>query len=164
MPMNSLKALLVSVVVPSVLFAQAPRGGFSQGVSAITGVTAITMTGRDSVIPNATIVIRDGRIAAIGPSSRVTVPPGATRIDGRGKFVIPGLADMHAHLYADEFVPDSVGPYELGVYLANGVTTARLMIGTPLHFTLRRAIQAGTLAGPQLWIASPEVTGTKTAH
>src|SRR5688572_29506603 len=164
MSMNPLKILLLGITVPSIALAQTSRTALSTGVSAIVGATAIPMTGRDSIIRDATIVIRDGRIAAIGPSSRVTVPAGATRIDGRGKFVIPGLADMHAHLYADEFVPDSVGPYELGVYLANGVTTARLMIGTPLHFTLRRAIQAGTLAGPQLWIASPEVTGTKTAH
>jgi imidazolonepropionase-like amidohydrolase len=160
--MNPLKSLLVGVAVPSVLAAQAPRGALSQGVSAITGVTAITMTGKDSVIPDATILIRDGRIAAIGPSSTVTIPAGATRIDGRGKFLIPGLADMHAHLYADEWVPDSVGQHELGVYLANGVT--RFMIGTPQHFALRKAVVAGTIAGPQLWIASPEVTGTKTTH
>ncbi|MEO5799753.1 MAG: amidohydrolase family protein, partial [Gemmatimonadales bacterium] len=71
---------------------------------------------------------------------------------------------MHSHLYADEWVADSVGRYELGVYLANGVTTARMMIGTPLHQTLRKAIEAGGIAGPQLWIASPEFSGQKQLH
>ena len=50
---------------------------------------------------------------------------------------------------------------ELGVMLANGVTTIRLMIGTPEHLALRREIEAGRLIGPQLWIASPQFTGRK---
>jgi imidazolonepropionase-like amidohydrolase len=144
--------------------AAAQRTALSHDVFAIVGATAIPMTGPSVVIRDATILVRDGRIAAIGPAASVAIPREARRVDGRGKFVIPGLTDMHGHLYADEWVPDSVGQYELGVYLAHGVTTARLMIGTPLHFTLRSSVQSGALAGPQLWIASPEVTGQKTAH
>ena len=69
------------------------------------------------------MLVRDGRIAAIGPSRSVRVPAGARRIDGRGKYLIPGLADMHTHLFSDDAVPDSVAPDELGVMVANGVTT-----------------------------------------
>jgi imidazolonepropionase-like amidohydrolase len=78
--------------------------------------------------------------------------------------VIPGLADMHAHLYADDALPDSVGQYELGLLLAHGVTTARMMIGTPLHHRLRRDVERGTIVGPQLWIASPELSGRQNPH
>ena len=126
------------LLAPCTLTAQGAlsRTALTTGTWAITDATIIPMD-RDSAIRNATILIRDGRIADIGPSSRVSVPGGARRIDGRGKWVIPGLVDMHAHLYADEWVADSVAPYELGVYLAQGVTTARLMIGTPLHHRLR---------------------------
>lgn len=124
---------------------------------AITNVTVIPMTGA-APITGATVVVRDGRIAAVS-TGRTTVPRDAQLIDGRGRFLIPGLIDMHGHLYADEWVPDSVAPYELGVYLAHGVTTARLMIGTPTHLRLRREIQAGERVGPTLFVASPHLTG-----
>lgn len=124
----------------------------------IADVTVIPMIGA-STIPNATVVVQGGRIVAIHTGRAANLPAGATRIDGRGKFLIPGLTDMHAHLYADEWVPDSVAPYELGVYLALGVTTARMMIGTPVHLQLRRELRAGRLLGPTLFIASPQVTG-----
>jgi cytosine/adenosine deaminase-related metal-dependent hydrolase len=134
------------------------RTSLTRGVWAIEGATILPLD-RDSVFRNATILIRDGRIADVGPASSVNVPGGARRIDGTGKWVIPGLVDMHAHLYADEWVPDSVAPYELGVYLAQGVTTARLMIGTPVHHRLRADLEAGKIIGPQLWIASPQFAG-----
>jgi imidazolonepropionase-like amidohydrolase len=121
------------------------------------------MTG-DTTLRGTTVVVRDGRIAEIGATRNVKVPSGARRVDGRGKYLIPGLADMHAHLYSDGDVPDSVGKYELGVMVANGVTATRLMIGTPEHFTLRREIEAGRIAGPQLWIASPQFTGKEDVN
>jgi imidazolonepropionase-like amidohydrolase len=133
------------------------RGALSPGALAITNVNAIPMT-RDTVIRDATVLMRDGRIVAVGRN--VTVPTGARRIDGRGKYLIPGLADMHTHLYSDDdAVPDTAAAAELGVMVANGVTTARLMIGTPEHLVLRRAVAAGDIVGPQLWVASPHLVG-----
>jgi imidazolonepropionase-like amidohydrolase len=90
----------------------------------------------------------------------VTVPAGTQQVDGRGGYLVPGLADMHTHLYSDGAVPDSAGPAELGVLVANGITAARLMIGTPEHLVLRRDVEAGRIVGPQLWVASPHVTTT----
>jgi imidazolonepropionase-like amidohydrolase len=81
-------------------------------------------------------------------------------IDGTGKYLIPGLADMHTHLFSDaEAVDDSAGPAELGVMLANGVTTARLMIGTPAHLVLRTSVAEGSVLGPKLWVAGPQIAG-----
>jgi len=153
-------AILITGILSHRTQAQSPtsRTALTRGSWVITGATIVPMD-RDTVFPNATIVVRDGRIADIGASANVTIPQGARRIDGRGKWVIPGLVDMHAHLYVDEWVPDSVARYELGVYLAQGVTTARLMIGTPLHHGLRADIEAGRMLGPQLWIASPQFAG-----
>ena len=136
------------------------RGALAKGTFAITDVAVIPMT-RDTVLAGSTVVVRDGRIAAVGPARSVTVPAGARRIDGRGKYLIPGLADMHTHLFSDDAVPDSVAADELGVMLANGVTTIRLMIGTPEHLVLRRDIIAGRTPGPQLWVASPQFAGKK---
>jgi imidazolonepropionase-like amidohydrolase len=135
----------------------AQRGTAVSGVLAVTNVNVVPMT-TDTVIRGATVLVRDGRIAAIG--REVRVPSGARRVNGAGRYMIPGLADMHTHLYSDdEAIPDSVGPAELGVMIATGVTTARLMIGTPAHLTLRRDVARGHVLGPQLWVASPHLVG-----
>ena len=139
------------------------RSALTPGTIAIVGVTVIPMTG-EAAVREATVVVRDGRIAEIGATRNVKVPSGARRVDGRGKYLIPGLTDMHTHLYSDGDVPDSVGKYERGVMVANGVTATRLMIGTPEHFTLRREVEAGRIAGPQLWIASPQFTGKEDVN
>ena len=138
--------------------AQTSRTALASGVVAITDVAVIPMTS-DTVLRGSTVIVRDGRIAEVGPGARVAIPAGARRIDGRGRYLIPGLSDMHAHLYSDAQAPDSLAPDELAVMLANGVTTVRLMIGTPEHLALRREIGAGRLLGPQLWVASPQFAG-----
>jgi len=75
---------------------------------AITSVTVLTMTS-DRPLRNATVVVRGGRIAAVGPASSTPVPADAKRIDGRGMYLMPGLSDMHAHLFADEYAPEAAG-------------------------------------------------------
>ena len=135
------------------------RGHLTSGSYAIRNVTVIPMAGR-TTSPSATVLVRDGRIAAVGPSSSVSVPNGVRVIDGTGKFLIPGLTDTHTHLLSDGAeVHDSAGPAELGVMVATGVTTARLMIGTPEQLQLRAAVAEGKVLGPQLWVASPQLTG-----
>ncbi len=135
------------------------RGSAHPGVVAITHTNVVPMTS-DTVIADATVLVRDGRIVAVGPAARVTIPRGATVIDGRGRYLMPGLADMHVHLFADDSAThDSAGPAELGVMIATGVTVARFMIGTPQHLTLRQQVAKGEIVGPQIWVASPQVTG-----
>ena len=165
MPRSISGALAVLALVQplSLLQGQASRGALSPGTFAITGVSVIPMT-RDTVIRDATVVVKDGRIASVDASGTVRVPAGARRIDGRGKYLIPGLADMHTHLYTDGDVPDSLARYELGVMVANGVTATRFMIGTREHFALRREIEAGRIVGPQLWLASPQFTGKEDVN
>lgn len=131
------------------------RGALHAGALVITNVTVIPMTS-DTVLPARTVLIENGRIAGIAEGRQV--PAGARTIDGTGKFLIPGLADMHTHLFSDAAaVHDSAGAAELGVMLANGVTAARLMIGTPEHLRLREGVREGRVAGPQLWVASPHI-------
>jgi imidazolonepropionase-like amidohydrolase len=158
----ALAAAALALPLPA-LQAQASRGALTPGTFAITDVAVVPMT-RDTVIREATVLVRDGRIVEVGATGAVRVPPGARRIDGRGKYVIPGLADMHTHLYSDGDVPDSLAKYELGVMVANGVTATRFMIGTREHFALRREIEAGRIAGPQLWLASPQFTGKEDVN
>lgn len=155
--------LLAYVATSGVAAAQTSRGALTPGSLAITNVTVIPMT-RDTALTNQTVIVENGRIAAIVPSRGARIPTGARRIDGTGKYLVPGLADMHTHLYSDEYIPHSLAPRELAIMLANGVTTARLMIGTPEQLTLRKAVMDGSVLGPQLWLASPQLTGRQSTN
>src|SRR5688500_17069300 len=131
---NKTMIMRLSLATPALcLFLAAPL--WAQSTAAITGVSVIPMT-RDTVLRDMTIVVQDGRIRALGPSRTTQVPAGARRVDGRGRFVLPGLADMHTHLFADGPVPDSAGAAELGVIHANVVTVRWLLIGSPTHLRL----------------------------
>ncbi len=105
---------------------------------------------RDVVIADQTVVVRDGRIITIGPASAVAVPPDAQRIDGRGRFLMPGLADMHVHVWDEN---------DLFLFVANGVTTVRNMFGSPMHLDWRARIEAGEMVGPRLYTAGPIIDG-----
>jgi imidazolonepropionase-like amidohydrolase len=111
---------------------------------AVVGATILDMTGR-AAVPNGTVVIRDGRIAAVGPSDRVQVPARATVVRASGKTVMPGLWDMHAHFEQVEWGP---------IYLAAGVTTVR-DVGNELEFiaAVRDAVAAGKGLGPRMLLA-----------
>jgi hypothetical protein len=113
---------------------------------------------RERVMERQTVVVRDGRIAQIGPAASVTAPTGSTRVDGAGKFLMPGLAEMHGHLTAN-YLPDAAKADVLYLYVANGVTTVRAMLGNPEAVTTRDAIAAGKLLGPKLYVAGPALNG-----
>lgn len=115
---------------------------------------------RERVLRDQTVVVRDGLISEVGDARRVRVPKGALRIEGRGKYLLPGLVDMHTHMFTDDdYIPEELAGDELALMLANGVTTIRLMIGTPEHLRLRREVEAGRLLGPTLYVASPQLAG-----
>ena len=141
-------ALLVFVLPGALASQQAPSTTF-----AITHVTVID--GRDSLPRrDQSVVVRGNRIAEVGPAATIRVPMGATIVDGRGKFLIPGLWDMHVH--AD--VP--AGREVLALYVANGVTGVRDMAGrwTTLR-GWRDSIAAGQLAGPRIVASGPYLVG-----
>src|SRR5205807_3091284 len=103
-----------------------------------------------------TVEIRGRGIAAIGTSHQVLVPPGATVIDGRGKYLIPGLWDMHVHLSW----PPGAAQVALPIMVANGVLGARDMhsLLAPI-LALKRAVADGSQIGPRLFVAGPAVDG-----
>jgi Amidohydrolase family len=113
---------------------------------------------RERVLDRQTVVVRDGLIARIGPAGSVNAPAGATRVDGSGKFLMPGLAEMHGHLTAS-YLPETAKADILYLYLANGVTTVRAMLGNPEAITTRDAIAAGKIPGPKLYVAGPALNG-----
>jgi hypothetical protein len=110
---------------------------------------------KEEVVPNQTVVIKDGKITAIG--NNVKHGNNALIIDGRGKYLIPGLAEMHAH------VPpiDDLTPMKevLLLFAANGITTIRGMLGHPKHLQLRSMINNGEVLGPRLYTTGPSFNG-----
>ena len=125
--------------------------------TAFMNVNVIPMD-RERVLPDQTVVVEDGRIAALGPAATTAVPAGATRIEARGKYLIPGLAEMHAHIPPAQQGQDYVERVLL-LYVANGVTTIRGMLGQASHLDLRRRVDAGEVLGPRIWTSGPSVNG-----
>lgn len=148
--MSVTSCMLASLVAAS-LFTPAP-------VTAFMDVDVIPMD-RERVLRRQTVLVRDGFIAEIGDAVKVKVPADAQKIDGKGKFLIPGLSDMHVHLYSDEEMPDSMAGDEFMVMIANGVTSVRMMCGTPELLDHRAKIEKGEMIGPTLFVASPQLVG-----
>jgi imidazolonepropionase-like amidohydrolase len=100
----------------------------------------------ERLLRDQTLLVQDGRIRTIGPSAKAPVPAGARVVDASGLFLMPGLADMHVHVYA---------PEELTLYAAAGVTTVFNLDGRPAHLAWRRRTANGELPGPAIYSAGP---------
>lgn len=114
-------------------------------VLAIEHVTVLPMTS-DTALLDHTVLVRADRIVWVGRSNEARVPRAARRIDGRGKYLIPGLADMHVHLRSTQ---------HLSQFVAAGVTTVRNMHGGPEHVQWRDRVASGTLVGPTIFTSGP---------
>ena len=113
------------------------------GSVAFVDVNVVPMD-REQILEHQTVVIGNGRIAKMGPSSEIEAPSGAQRIDGRGQFLIPGLVEMHTHPVAPPYLRPDVSERDLQniiyLYVANGVTTIRRAHGNPAQFAVRDRI------------------------
>ena len=118
-----------------------------QVTTVIRNVTVIPMTG--AAPARRTVIVRGERIAQIGPAARVRAPAGAIVVDGTGKYLIPGLFEMHAHM-------SKTRASALGLYVVHGVTTLRDQ-GSEHAEVLRwrREIRSGARVGPRMLIAGP---------
>jgi len=112
---------------------------------------------KERVLSNQDVVVKDGRIVAIGDAGKMKFDKDAIIVDGQGKYLIPGLAEMHAH------VPpiDDIEPMKnvLSLFAVNGITTIRGMLGHPRHIELRAKIQSGEILGPHFYTSGPSFNG-----
>ncbi|MCB2109233.1 MAG: amidohydrolase family protein [Rhodobacteraceae bacterium] len=92
------------------------------------------------------VLVRDGRIAVVGPVDDIPETGSVTVVDGKGRYLLPGLVDLHVHLWDQA---------ALGAYLAHGITTIRNASGMPFHLDLAKRIQAGDVPGPRLLTTGP---------
>ena len=114
-------------------------------VVAFVGVHVVAMRTPD-VARDQTVIVRDGVIATVGPAAATAIPPGARRIDAPGRYLMPGLADMHVHM---------VERNDLALYVTWGVTTIANMGGYSASLLAwRDSIRAGQMPGPELYVGA----------
>lgn len=126
--------------------------GAASDTLVIADVNVLPMN-RSVVLDHQTVVIADGRIVALGPANSVATPSGARVIDGRGKYLMPGLADMHVHLTSAD---------ELPMYVGKGVLTVRDLNGSPETLEWRADVARGAIVGPRIFASGPMIAGPGT--
>ena len=124
-------------------------------VTVFVNVNVIPMS-VDVVLKQQTVVIENDTIVQMGHVDSVPVPKGAVVVDGTDRFLMPGLAEMHAHVTSTEIRHfDRLA----SLFVANGVTTIRGMLGRPEHLALRDQLASGAVFGPRLITSGPSVNG-----
>ncbi|MDH3490863.1 MAG: amidohydrolase family protein [Gammaproteobacteria bacterium] len=127
--------------------------------TAFVNVNVVPMSS-DAVITAQTVLVEDGFISAIGSVDEIRIPKGTKAIDGTDRYLMPGLAEMHAHIpEADSNNLDR----DFSLFVANGVTTVRGMLGLPSHVPLREALLSGEVFGPRLITSGPSLNGRSVA-
>lgn len=129
----------------------------ASSILAFENVTVIPMD-RERTLQGQTVIVRNSAIADIGAADRINVPAGARRVDGRGKFLIPALAEMHAHVPPGETDQQQLERL-LFLYVANGIGTIRGMLGDPRHLPLRERAARAELISPVIYTSGPSFRG-----
>ncbi|MCC6557333.1 MAG: amidohydrolase family protein [Polyangiaceae bacterium] len=132
--------------------AQAPASRPEPRTIAFVDVSVVPMD-RERILPHMTVLVSGGRITAVSPAGDVEVPASAERIDGRGRYLIPGLTDAHVHL---------VSITDLDLYLANGVTTVFNLHGAPAHLRWRTWVEEGKRPGPTIYTTGPSFAAVRS--
>ena len=104
----------------------------------------------ERVLHDQTVIIEDGRIRVIAPSSDIDTSSSPTVLDGTRKYLMPGLADMHVHFWS---------PGDAPLFLAHGVTLVRNMSGAPFHLALQQQVERGEMPGPLIVTTGPIIEG-----
>ena len=151
---RALSALLGLVVAAAGAEAQA-----EPGTIAFANVDVIPMD-REGVLENQTVVVVGGVISEVGAAGDVSVGSGAMVIDGTGRYLMPGLSEMHAHVPPEANPPRENVEDILFLYIANGITTIRGMLGSEYQIPLADELEASEILGPNFYVGAPSINGT----
>lgn len=132
---------------------ETPPPPLQAGDIAIVSANILPMTSEE-VLEGYSIWIRDGKIHQLGRD--IALPEGIRTIDAQGGYLLPGLAEMHAHIPQNN---RALAEETLFLYLSQGITTIRGMLGHPDHLQLRQEVAAGDLLGPRIYTAGPSLNG-----
>jgi len=131
----------------------------SAASTAFLNVNVIAMT-EERVVEAQTVIVEDGVITVIGDVDGVPLPKDAVVVDGTNRYLMPGLTEMHAHV-AEADSQDLDRDFTL--FIANGVTTVRGMLGRPSHLELRQRLLDGEQFGPRLITSGPSLNGNSVS-
>jgi imidazolonepropionase-like amidohydrolase len=133
---------------------------------AFVNVSVLPMTEKGLILENQTVMIKEDRITMVGPSDNMELSDGVTIIDGRGKYLMPGLAEMHGHVppthpptNAPSYFDEDYVKSTLFLYVAAGITTVRGMLGYDHQLELKDKVNSGEYIGPNLYLAGPSFNG-----
>jgi hypothetical protein len=113
----------------------------------------------ERVLEDQTVVVQDGKILTIGDHVKSKIPSSASVVNCEGRYMIPGLFDMHAHFFYEQGDNVNTCEAELKMMLANGLTTVRIECGDPVYLEARENVRSKKWIGPDLYVASPQFVG-----
>ncbi len=119
-----------------------------------TSVNVVPMDS-EKILKNYMVIVKDGKVTAIG--KKLKYGKEALVIEAKDKYLIPGLAEMHAHVPPNENTESH--KEVLFLFAANGITTIRGMLGHPKHLELRSMINTGEVFGPRFYTTGPSFNG-----
>ena len=147
-----LSRAFLATVVASALGIATPASAQDAAITAFVNVNVIPMD-TDRVLPNNTVIVEGETIVAVRPAAEITVPAGAEIIDGGGRYLAPGLADMRMHLNGDP------SPDFMRMFLAEGVTTLHNLNTPPGRLYLAEEVLQGERIGPTIYTSGPQILG-----
>ena len=151
-----MKLTLTLIVFSFAICCSAQRKSSSSGQVVFRNVNVVSMKD-DKILENQVVVATGGRITFVGSGNKVKFDKGAVVIDASGKYLLPGLAEMHAHVPPTDDV-ESIKEV-LQLFALNGITTIRGMLGHPKHLEVRKKIKSGEIKGPRLYTTGPSFNG-----
>ncbi len=149
-----MKKLILQSITPIIIGLMATGSSYAD-TTVFVNVNVVPMTS-EAVLAQQTVVVVGGEIARIGHVDSIPVPKGATVVDGTDRFLMPGLAEMHAHVTST--ATERVDRMST-LFVANGITTIRGMLGRASHLRLRQQFDSGEVFGPRLITSGPSLNG-----
>ena len=125
---------------------------------AIIGVNVISMES-DQILEKQTVIIKEGKIAQIGSCKEVKPSKDAFKIKGKRKYLMPGISEMHAHIPIPKEGDDTNVRHTLLLYMSNGITTIRGMLGNPYHLELIEETKTKKVPYPRIYTSAPSLNG-----
>lgn len=146
------------VLLVATIACESQKTTLESGDITFTNVNVLPMT-ENTVLPDQTVIVRDGKIWKIGPSAELQPDGKGIIIEARGQYLMPGIAEMHAHIPTPREGDDENVRETLFLYLSNGITTIRGMLGQPYHLELKEQVAAGDILSPRVYTSSPSCNG-----
>lgn len=153
----TMKTILTTVLLLGILYCRAQDPLALSGRQIVFRNVNVIPMNEERVLENQNVVITNGRITAIGNAENTRFEEGALLIEAGGKYLLPGLAEMHAHVPPTDDVESMKDVMKL--FLLNGITTIRGMLGHAKHLELRDAVRSGKVIGPHFYTTGPSFNG-----